>query len=101
MYPPSGGGSTIYPGGTPGGNGTIVNPDNNQGNQQPTVDSKDKQGNNKTKKIKKSDTMEKVPKTGDNTGQFGLFFCFSASAHCLAQLLSIKSEREYKIENLT
>ena len=68
VYPPSGGGSTIYPGGTPGGNGTIVNPDNNQGNQQPTVDSKDKQGNNKTKKIKKSDTMEKVPKTGDNTG---------------------------------
>ena len=67
VYPPSGGGSTIYPGGTPGGNGTIVNPDNNQGNQQPTVDSKDKQGNNKTKKIKKSDTMEKVPKTGDNT----------------------------------
>ena len=68
VYPPSGGGSTIYPGGTPGGNGTIVNPDNNQGDQQPTVDSKDKQGNNTTKKIKKSDTMEKVPKTGDNTG---------------------------------
>ena len=68
VYPPNGGGSTIYPGGTPGGNGTIVNPDNNQGDQQPTVDSKDKQGNNKTKKIKKSDTMEKVPKTGDNTG---------------------------------
>ena len=82
VYPPSGGGSTIYPGGTPGGNGTIVNPDNNQGDQQPTVDSKDKQGNNKTKKIKKSDTMEKVPKTGDNTAMtiWLVLLLFSVSA---------------------
>ena len=66
VYPPSGGGSTIKPGsnGSNQGDGAVVNPDNNQGDNKDTVDT----GNKQTGKTKKSDTMEKVPKTGDNTG---------------------------------
>ena len=66
VYPPSGGGSTIKPGsnGNNQGDGAVVNPDNNQGDNKDKVDT----GNKQTGKTKKSDTMEKVPKTGDNTG---------------------------------
>ena len=66
VYPPSGGGSTIKPGsnGSNQGDGAVVNPDNNQGDNKDKVDT----GNKQTGKTKKSDTMEKVPKTGDNTG---------------------------------
>ena len=66
VYPPSGGGSTIKPGsnGSNQGDGAVVNPDNNQGDNKDMVDT----GNKQTGKTKKSDTMEKVPKTGDNTG---------------------------------
>ena len=66
VYPPSGGGSTIKPGsnGSNQGDGAVVNPDNNQGDNKDKVDT----GNKQTEKTKKSDTMEKVPKTGDNTG---------------------------------
>ena len=65
VYPPSGGGSTIKPGsnGSNQGDGAVVNPDNNQGDNKDKVDT----GNKQTGKTKKSDTMEKVPKTGDNT----------------------------------
>ena len=66
VYPPSGGGSTIKPGsnGSNQGGEAVVNPDNNQGDNKDMVDT----GNKQTGKTKKSDTMEKVPKTGDNTG---------------------------------
>ena len=66
VYPPSGGGSTIKPGsnGNNQGDGAAVNPDNNQGDNKDMADT----GNKQTGKTKKSDTMEKVPKTGDNTG---------------------------------
>ena len=66
VYPPSGGGSTIKPGsnGSNQGDGAVVNPDNNQADNKDKVDT----GNKQTGKTKKSDTMEKVPKTGDNTG---------------------------------
>ena len=65
VYPPSGDGSTIKPGsnGSNQGDGAVVNPDNNQGDNKDMVDT----GNKQTGKTKKSDTMEKVPKTGDNT----------------------------------
>ena len=46
------------------GGEAVVNPDNNQGDNKDMVDT----GNKQTGKTKKSDTMEKVPKTGDNTG---------------------------------